>query len=190
MRPYTVFLICFLMSNLSVVSTKAGEPDEKDYLHKRVFTISMSEVKFGQVSKKPIADEFRFKNGRLYSTFIYKKYGHRYLDYRVKKDTVYFDETNTKVRTLEVEAVVTDETNRTVLLNFVTTEWDIDGTIKITKHDKLKRKLDFVGREKGGKPKKIKKRKTRPALIEIKRQATFLFKTKRLEKSQHLQRIC
>ena len=44
-------------------------------------------------------------------------------------------------------------------INFESQEWDLDGTIKITKNDKLKKYFDFVGREKGGKPKKVKVKK-------------------------------
>ena len=58
-----------------------------------------------------------------------------------------------------VEASATDEDNQTVTINFEQVEWDIDGTIKITKNDRLKRFYDFAGREKGGKPKKEKKKK-------------------------------
>jgi glycine cleavage system aminomethyltransferase T len=68
---------------------------------------------------------------------------------------------------LEVEGSATDLTNQTVIINFVLQEWDIDGTIKITKNDKIKRFFDFVGREKGGKPKKQKSDKQR--LIEVKK---------------------
>ena len=62
------------------------------------------------------------------------------------------------MRLLEVEASATDLNNQTVFLEFNTLEWDIDGVIKITKNDRLKRYYDLSGREKGGKPKKVKKK--------------------------------
>ena len=86
---------------------------------------------------------------------------YNYIDYRDNKDSVYIDNTETEVSYLEVEAVETDDNNQTIFISFVTTEWDIDGTIKITKNDKLKRYYDLSGREKGGKPKKEKKNKKR-----------------------------
>jgi len=58
-----------------------------------------------------------------------------------------------------LEATVTDELNQTVIVNLSIIEWDIDGTIKITKNDKLKKAFDLSGREKGGNPKKAKKKK-------------------------------
>jgi len=155
---YVLLLFAFLPSVLVI----AGNPDETDYLHKRTFRISMSEVRNGKVARKVISDEFYFKNGRLKSDFLHQKYGFKYIRYRVKKDTLFTDFTNTEVRLMEIEAVATDEHNKTILMNFTTTEWDIDGTIKVTKNDKLKRTYDFAGREKGGKPKSA----DRPQVIE------------------------
>ena len=63
------------------------------------------------------------------------------------------------MRLLEVEASATDDKNQTIIINFNSVEWDFDGTIKITKNDKIKKQFDIVGREKGGKPKKEKKPK-------------------------------
>jgi len=141
---------------------------EHDPLHKRLFNISISETKNGVVAKKSIQDQLYFKNGTLRSDFIYNKFGYKFLKYRINKDSIYTDSTDTEVRWLEVEAVFTDEKNQTIFVDFVTCEWDIDGTIKITKNDKIKRYYDFSGREKGGKPKKIKKKKTK--LIEVKKE--------------------
>jgi len=129
---------------------------EKDSLHKRTFNISLDEVRDGVPVKKMISDEMLFKHGKLFSQYIFDKYGFAWIRYRINKDSVFMDSTDTEVRMLEVEAAATDETDQTVLVNFTTVEWDIDGTIKITKHDKIKKFYDFVGREKGGKPKKVK----------------------------------
>lgn len=135
--------------------------NEPDPLHKRIFNISLSEIKNDVVAKKTIADKFYFKNGKLFSDFLFDKFGYKYISYRINKDSIYTDFTNTEVRLLEVEAVITDESDQTIFVNFTTSEWDIDGVIKITKRDKLKRYYDFVGREKGGKPKKVKKKKSK-----------------------------
>jgi hypothetical protein len=113
--------------------------------------------KDGSVTKKVIMDRIYFKNGKLFSEYINDKFGFKWIRYRINKDTVFVDSTQTKVRLLEVEASATDEINQTIFINFVTCEWDLDGVIKITKNDKLKRYYDMAGREKGGKPKKVKK---------------------------------
>jgi hypothetical protein len=140
---------------------------EKDFLHKRKFNISLDEVKDGVPNKKTIPDLLTFKDGRLWSDYINKKYGYEWVRYRINKDSVFIDSTETEVRMLEVEGSITDEMNQTVMFNFVVQEWDIEGTIKVTKNDKIKRYFDFVGREKGGKPKKIKAPKKR--IIEVKK---------------------
>ena len=133
--------------------------EEKDPLHKRVFNISLGESKDGVPGKKNIADKFYFKDGKMYSDYLGDKFGYKWIRYRINKDSIFIDSTETEVRLLEVEASATDETDQTVSITFTQLEWDIDGVVKITKKDKLKRYFDFVGREKGGKPKKAKKKK-------------------------------
>jgi len=132
---------------------------EQDPLHNREFHTSMSEVRNGVVARKVIPDLVRFKNGRIESGFLKRKFGFRHIRYRINKDSVYTDETGTEVRLLEAEAIATDEANVTVSIVFTVLEWDIDGVIRITKNDRLRRYYDLAGREKGGKPEKQKKRK-------------------------------
>lgn len=132
---------------------------EKDSLHKRVFNIMLEEVKDGVPTKKGISDKWTFKDGKIFSDYLYKKFGYNWMRYRINKDSIYTDSTETEVRLLEVESSFTNEDNQTATINFVSVEWDIDGTVKITKNDKLKKYFDVAGREKGGKPKKEKKKK-------------------------------
>lgn len=140
--------------------------EEPDTLHKRTFNTSLSETRNGDVMKKVISDKLYFKNGKLFSDFLYDKFGYRWIRYRINKDSIYTDSTNTEVHLLVVEASATDDKNQTVIMEFTTLEWDLDGTIKITKNDKLRKYYDLAGREKGGKPKKNKQKKKK--LIEIK----------------------
>jgi hypothetical protein len=150
--PSLTFILLFLFS----LSAHA----EKDPLHKRVFNIKVSEVKAeGGPAKKPIMDKMSFKDGKLWSDYLYDKFQYKWLKYRINKDSIYTDSTDTEVRLLEVEAVSTDEANQTVLINFTVVEWDIEGEVKITKNDKLKKHFEITGFEKGGKPKKTKKKK-------------------------------
>jgi hypothetical protein len=132
---------------------------EKDPLHKRIFHVSLTEVKDGTPAKKSILDKFEFKDGKLFSDYFYDKFQYKWIRYRINKDSVFTDSTDTEVRLLEIEGSFTDEANQTVMMNFSIQEWDLDGTIKITKNDKIKKYYDIVGFEKGGKPKKIKKKK-------------------------------
>jgi len=132
--------------------------DEHDSLHGRTFNTSLSETKNGEVKKKVIADKIVFKNNKLKSDFLQKKFGFKWIRYRINKDSIYTDSTHAEVRLLVIEASATDETNQSVIMNFTTLEWDLDGDIKITKNDRLKHVYALCGREKGGKPKKIKKK--------------------------------
>ncbi|WP_317897558.1 hypothetical protein [Aurantibacillus circumpalustris] len=132
---------------------------EKDSLHKRTFNIMLDQMKDSVAAKKGIQDKMTFKDGKLFSDYLFSKFGYKWMRYRINKDSIYTDSTDTEVRLLEVESSATNEDNQTVTINFVSIEWDLDGTIKITKNDKLKKYFDFVGREKGGKPKKPKKKK-------------------------------
>ena len=108
--------------------------EDKDALHKRIFNITIFETKDGQPSKKSDVDKIEFKNGKLYSDYLYDKFQYKWIKYRINKDSTYIDSTATQVRLLEVEASVTDDKNQTVMINFSTVEWDIEGTIKITKN--------------------------------------------------------
>jgi len=132
---------------------------DKDPLHKRTFNIMLDEVKDGVPGKKGVADKLSFKDGKMFSDFLFDKFGYKWMRYRINKDSIFTDSTDTEVRMLEVESSATNEDNQTVMINFVSVEWDLDGTVKITKNDKIKKFYDMVGREKGGKPKKPKKKK-------------------------------
>lgn len=143
-----------VLSALAILSFKG----EKDALHKRQFNISLTEVKDGVPAKKVIADQMDFKDGKLYSEFLEEKFGYRWIRYRINKDSIYTDSTDTEVRLLQVDASATNEDNQTVIITFDQVEWDLDGSIKITKNDKVKKYYDMSGREKGGKPKKVKKK--------------------------------
>ncbi|MDO9001245.1 MAG: hypothetical protein Q7W45_15885 [Bacteroidota bacterium] len=142
-----IFFMCFAFKG------------EKDPLHKRIFNINITEVKDGIVAKKSVMDKIEFKDGKLFSEFLFDKFQYKWLKYRINKDSIYTDSTDTEVRLLEVEATTTDDKDLTLAINFAVVEWDIEGTIKMTKSDKPKKFYDFSGFEKGGKPKKPKKPK-------------------------------
>lgn len=118
--------------------------------------MSLSEIKDGNPQKKVLADQMEFKGGKLYSDLLFDKFGYKWIKYRIEKDSIYTDSTDTEVRYLLIEASATDETNQTVMISLVQLESDLDGTYKITKNDKMKKYFEVVGREKGGKPKKSK----------------------------------
>lgn len=151
----------FRNTTIAIVSLVAllAFKGEKDSLHKRIFYVNLTESKDGEPVKKSISDKFYFKDGKVFSDYLHEKFGYSYIRYRINHDTTYMDSTNTRVRELWAEASATDEDDQTAAITFTTVEWDIDGVVKITRKDKLKKYYDFAGREKGGKPKKPKKKK-------------------------------
>ena len=129
-----------------------GEP--KDSLDKRIFTVTMTEVKEGAAPKKGVEDELEFKAGKgLFSLFLEEKLGLKWMKYNITKDSTFTDEDQAEMRLIEAEVSTTDETDQTVMVKCVVDNFDISGEVKITKKDKLKKKYTFAGKEK---PKKKK----------------------------------
>jgi hypothetical protein len=157
--------ICCLIF-AAVIFINAAYKGEKDPLHKRTFNIGIVEVKDGQPGKKSLKDEFAFKDGKLMSNYLKDKFAYSWIKYRINKDSLFVDSLDVEIRRLEVEATTTDEKNTTLTINMVIENWDIEGYIKMTKNDKLKKYYDITGFEKGGKPKKEKKRKNEPVVGE------------------------
>lgn len=148
-----LLLIPFLFLSVSLF---AGD-DEQDFLHDREFNVSLSETRNGVVQKRLISDLVKFKNGKIQSEYIKEKFGFKYIRYRINLDTTYVDHTGTEVRLIKLVASATDEENITVHMELTSLEWDLDGIVRITKNDRLRKYYDLAGREKGGKPKKKKK---------------------------------
>jgi hypothetical protein len=142
-------LIKALLSAILLFVSSAVAAVDADPLHKRKFNTSLTETRNG-VAKKPVPDLWEFRNGKVHSEFIQKKFGFKWVRYRINKDSVYTDSTDTEVRLLEIEANATDETNQTVLMEFTVLEWDLDGIVRITKNDRPKKYYGLVGREKAG----------------------------------------
>jgi hypothetical protein len=153
-KPFSKFYLCVFFVSFTFFSK--SQTKEKDPLNKRVFNMSLNEVKDGTPQKKLLQDEVEFKGGKIYSSLLNDKFGYKWIKYRIEKDSIYTDSTDTEVRYLQIEASATDEGNQTVMISLTQLEWDLDGTYRITKNDKLKKMFEVTGREKGGKPKKDK----------------------------------
>lgn len=148
--------ISFALFFLTLSAFGGGDDDP---LHKREFVASFSETRNGVVQRKVISDIIKFKDGKIQSDFLKRKFGFKYIRYRINHDTIYVDETGAEVRLLKLEASATDESNVTVNMQLTQLEWDLDGVVKITRNDRLRKYYDLAAREKHGKPKKIKNKK-------------------------------
>lgn len=132
---------------LSLNAAYKGDP--KDALDKRIFKVTMTEVKEGAAPKKGVEDEIEFKAGKgMFSLFLEEKMEYKWIKYEVKKDSTFTDEEQNEVHWVEGEVSTTDKTDQTMLMTFTIEDYDINGVIKITKKDKLKKKYEFSGKEK------------------------------------------
>lgn len=129
---------------------------EKDPLGKRKYDNIVIEVKDGNNAKKGVSDELEFKDGKLFSMFLFDKFEYKWMKYKVNKDSSYIDETETEINYFEVECSYTDDKDQTFIMTCKIDNFDIDGEMKITKNDKLKKMFVFNGKEKYAKPKKKK----------------------------------
>jgi hypothetical protein len=137
---------------LSINAIKKGEP--KDGLDKRIFTVTMTEVKEGSPAKKGVEDELEFKAGKgLFSQFLYEKLEYKWIKYEITKDSTYTDEDQNENHWIEAEVSTTDANDQTMMMKCTVDNFDISGEIKITKKDKLKKKYEFSGKEKAKKKK-------------------------------------
>lgn len=93
----------------AVVFSLLAFKGEKDPLHKRTFTVMLDEVRDGVPAKKGISDKWSFKEGKMFSDYMYDKFGYKWMRYRINKDSIYTDSTDTEVRLLEVEASFTND---------------------------------------------------------------------------------
>jgi hypothetical protein len=131
---------------------------DKDPLGKRKYDVTHIEVKDGKNSPKGATDEFEFKDGKMFSNFLFEKFEYKWMKYKVTKDSAYIDETETEIDYLEVECSYTDDADQTMTMTCKIDNYDIEGEIKITKKDKLKKMFIFNGKEKYN-PKRDKKKK-------------------------------
>ena len=155
MSTKKAFRILFLIA--IVFFTLNAGLKEKDPLNKKIYNTIMIEVKDGQNGKKGLPDEIEFKDGKLFSNVLNEKFDYKWLRYEIQKDSTYIDSTETEIRYFEVECSYTDDKDQTMVMKMVIDEYAIDGEIKITKNDKLKKMFVFNGKEKYMKPKKKEK---------------------------------
>ncbi len=137
---------------LSINAIKKGEP--KDNLDKKIFTVTMTELKEGAPAKKGVEDEMEFKAGKgMFSQFLFDKLEYKWVKYQITKDSTYTDEEQNENQWIEAEISTTDDKDQTMIMKCVVDNFDISGEIKITKKDKLKKKFEFSGKEKAKKKK-------------------------------------
>lgn len=127
---------------------------DKDALHKKIFTTQVTEFRDGKPgTKKPVEDEIEFKDGKMFSNFVNEKMEFGWMKYDLKKDSTYMDEDIEK-KYYEVEVSSTNKVDETVYISIKIDNYEMEGSIKLTKNDKPKKYFEFSGKEKPGKVKK------------------------------------
>jgi hypothetical protein len=127
---------------------------EKDKLHKRFFTIDISEPK----KPKTTPDELQFKDGKVWcGDVISEKLDLKLIRYELVKDSTYMDE-DTEVEYIEVLATTEMEKGESFEFKCVIDNYQIEGGMRHMKNGKDKKTWSFTGKEKV-KPEKDKKKK-------------------------------
>lgn len=127
---------------------------DKDPLHKKKFIAQATEIKDGKPStKKPVEDEIEFKNGKVYSSFVWDKMEFQDVKYAINKDSTFTSDSGEELHYFEVEAITTNDKKETINMNFTINGYDIEGTYKLVKKDVVKKMFTTIGKEK---PKKGK----------------------------------
>jgi len=127
----------------------------KDRLHKRDFTVSVIDGK----KPKPIADEISFKDGKVFcGDFADQKLGiGTWIKYELVKDSTYTEEGEEREY---IEVLATTELAKEEIFEFkgVVDNFEVTGSMRITKKGKDKKTATFSGKEKVKKDKKKDKK--------------------------------
>lgn len=84
-KPLSKFYFTILLTSISFFGL--AQTKEKDPLNKRVFNMSLAEMKDGVAQKKLLKDVMEFKNGKLFSELLNEKFGYKWIKYRIEKDS-------------------------------------------------------------------------------------------------------
>lgn len=151
MKTLTIGKFAVLILALTAFFAFKGE---KDKLHKRNFTIDLSEPK----KPKSTADELQFKDGKVWcGDIVSEKLGLKLIRYELVKDSTYMDE-ETEVEYIEVLATTELEKGESFEFKCVIDNYQIEGGMRHMKNGKDKKTWSFTGKEKV-KPEKDKKKK-------------------------------
>lgn len=135
----------FFIISIFILFVLTAFKGDKDKLHKRHFTINITDGK----KPKTIPDEIFFKDGKVYcGDFVSEKLEVKeQIKYEIKKDSTYMDE-DAEVEYIEIFATTQKEKKEMFEFHCVLDNFEVQGTMKLFKNDKEKRSLEFTGSEK------------------------------------------
>lgn len=126
---------------------------DKDPMHKRIFDVKVTEYRDGKPKNKSEDDEMEFKDGKFFSNLAFDKMEFKWMKYEIKLDTVLMEtdsinpDDKAEVKYYEILITSTNEKDELLTMNFKVSNWEIEGTMKLTKKDKLKKHFEFIGKE-------------------------------------------
>ena len=130
---------------------------EKDPLHGKKFETNATEYKDGEPKQgaKALANEIEFKNGKLYSDLAASdKCGgfDQWIKYNIETDSTYTEE-DTEKHYYRLKASHENDDGVVISIEVTIDDIEVEGMIKTTKNDRLKKHFEFVGHEKAKKKK-------------------------------------
>ena len=141
MKTLTIGKFAVLILTLTAFLAFKGE---KDKLHKRNFTIDLSEPK----KPKTTPDELQFKDGKIWcGDVVSEKLELKLIRYELVKDSTYMDE-ETEVEYIEVVATTEMEKGESFEFKCVIDNYEIEGGMRHLKNGKDKKTWSFTGKEK------------------------------------------
>lgn len=141
MKTLTIGKFAVLILTLTAFLAFKGE---KDKLHKRNFTIDLSEPK----KPKTTPDELQFKDGKIWcGDVVSEKLELKLIRYELVKDSTYMDE-ETEVEYIEVVAKTEMEKGESFEFKCVIDNYEIEGGMRHLKNGKDKKTWSFTGKEK------------------------------------------
>ena len=141
MKTLTIGKFAVLILTLTAFLAFKGE---KDKLHKRNFTIDLSEPK----KPKTTPDELQFKDGKIWcGDVVSEKLELKLIRYELVKDSTYMDE-ETEVEYIEVVATTEMEKGESFEFKCVINNYEIEGGMRHLKNGKDKKTWSFTGKEK------------------------------------------
>jgi hypothetical protein len=151
MKKIVIGIVLLAAALIGMNATFVG----KDPLHGKVYEVQQTEFKDGvpKTTGKPKSDEIMFKNGKLFSDFAADplKFD-KMIKYEIKKDSSYTEEDEER-HYYEIEASTENDDGTVLTIAIKIDDIDIEGSMKLTKSDKLKKHYEFIGKEKAKKKK-------------------------------------
>ncbi|CAN5144209.1 hypothetical protein BH09BAC5_BH09BAC5_28340 [soil metagenome] len=137
-----------------LLSSFVLDGDDTSNIEKKEYKITITESKKGK-SGKPDEDVIAIKGSKFRSKFFKQNAGADAIPVELSKDSTYTEEGNDEeMLYVEFEGEMTNKLEETVKVSGTIDGYGIEGSVEISKKEKVKKHWDFVGTQKDRKSKK------------------------------------